>query len=467
MIRLALTLALLPAHPLGNFSVNQLVSLSLHRDRVEAVAIVDLAELPTLQFTPDCDSVARDLTVRVDAHRLQWTVGSSELTHQPGAAGLDTTRLACTLTAPADVVGASHVDILNSYQSDRLGWHELTARGVDVGVTGLPTSSATNDLRTYPSDLLSSPLDVRSARLSITAASTADSAAGPGPARPDFLTRLDTWWQSKVGGHLTPLVGLLAVLLAIVLGAAHAALPGHGKTVMAIYLAGRAGRRRDALWVGATVTATHTGGVLLLGLLLTTASSLAGETVLGWLGIASGALVILVGLTMLLSALRSRPALHPGSSSPDHTHAHGHSHSHGRGRWRVVGDAHHHAHTHAHLHAPANLHEPRQRRLTLTALGVAGGLVPSPSALVVLLGAIALGRTAFGILLVLAYGLGMAGTLTIAGLTLLKVRDHFRGRWHNRWSVLGRLTPAFPFATGGLVLLVGLGLAARAAALVV
>lgn len=93
--------------------------------------------------------------------------------------------------------------------------------------------------------------------------------------------------------------------------------------------------------------------------------------------------------------------------------------------------------------------------------------MPSPSALIVLLGAIALGRTAFGILLVLAYGLGMAGTLTIAGLTLLKVRDRFRGRWHNRWSVLGRLTPAFPFATGGLVLLVGLGLAARAAALVV
>jgi ABC-type nickel/cobalt efflux system permease component RcnA len=198
--------------------------------------------------------------------------------------------------------------------------------------------------------------------------------------------------------------------------------------------------------------------------LLTTASSLAGETVLGWLGIVSGGLVVLVGITMLMSALRSRRTpdtlgIHPRSGHHhhhEHGHEHGHDHSHGHG----------HSHSHAHPHAPAHLHDRRQRRLTLTALGVAGGLVPSPSALVVLLGAIALGRTAFGVLLVLAYGLGMAGTLTVAGLTLLKIRDRFRDRWHTRWSILGRWAAAFPFATGGFVLLVGLGLAARAAALV-
>lgn len=494
MIRLALALALLPAHPLGNFSVNQLVSLELHPDRVQAAVVVDLAELPTLQFTPTCDDIARSLDVRVDSHHLVWTVGSSSLSHSPGAAGLNTTRLECGLTAPASVSGAHGVDVVNSYEQDRIGWHEITARGIGVGVTGVPTSSRTNDLRAYPTDLLSSPLDVRSAHLSLSAGSTVDGSAGASPSRADFLTRLDSWWQAKASGRLTPLVGVLAVLLAVILGAAHAALPGHGKTVMAIYLAGRAGRRRDALWVGATVTATHTGGVLLLGLLLTSVSSLAGETVLGWLGIFSGALVILVGLTMLRSALRSRRAtvstldtvthrsdsvldvgIHPRSHSHDsaldirphahgaahnhsHPHSHGHAHPHSHGGLR---------HTHGHPHAPAALDQPRQRRLTLTALGIAGGLVPSPSALVVLLGAIALGRTGFGVLLVLAYGLGMAGMLTLAGLTLLKVRDRIRGRWHIRWSILGRLTPAFPFATGGLVLLVGLGLAARAAALVV
>jgi ABC-type nickel/cobalt efflux system permease component RcnA len=89
--------------------------------------------------------------------------------------------------------------------------------------------------------------------------------------------------------------------------------------------------------------------------------------------------------------------------------------------------------------------------------------VPSPSALIVLLGAIALGRTGFGILLVLAYGLGMAATLTVAGLALLRVRD----RMHGRFQVLTRFASAAPYATGGLVLVVGFGLAARAATLVI
>lgn len=93
---------------------------------------------------------------------------------------------------------------------------------------------------------------------------------------------------------------------------------------------------------------------------------------------------------------------------------------------------------------------------------MAAGLVPSPSALVVLLGAIALGRTGFGILLVLSYGLGMAATLTAAGLVLLKVRD----RWSARLPRLSTFTAAAPLAAGGLVLLVGIGLAARAASLV-
>ena len=100
------------------------------------------------------------------------------------------------------------------------------------------------------------------------------------------------------------------MLLALVLGAAHAALPGHGKTVMAAYIAGRRGRPRDALTVGAIVTLTHTGGVLVLGLLLTTTAGLAGEVVLGWLGVASGILVAAVGAAMLAGVLRRRTSVH-------------------------------------------------------------------------------------------------------------------------------------------------------------
>ena len=102
-------------------------------------------------------------------------------------------------------------------------------------------------------------------------------------------------------------------------------------------------------------------------------------------------------------------------------------------------------------------------RRGLVGMGIAGGLVPSPSALVVLLSAIALGRTAFGVLLVIGYGLGMAATLTAAGLLLVRLRDRVQiHRGEGRLSRVGagwmRLAP---FATAALVVVVGLGIAAR------
>src|SRR5262249_38867676 len=145
--------------------------------------------------------------------------------------------------------------------------------------------------------------------------------------------------------HLPPLVGALAVLLRLTLGAAHAALPGHGKTVMAAYIAGRRGRPRDALTVGAIVTLTHTGGVLVLGLLLTATASLAGEVVLAWLGVASGVLVAVVGTAMLVGALRRRGSAYDhhnaAAQGHDHHHHRGHSHDH---------DNDHHGHPHDHDH---------------------------------------------------------------------------------------------------------------------
>jgi ABC-type nickel/cobalt efflux system permease component RcnA len=103
-------------------------------------------------------------------------------------------------------------------------------------------------------------------------------------------------------------------------------------------------------------------------------------------------------------------------------------------------------------------------------MGIAGGLVPSPSALVVLLSAIALGRTAFGVVLVVAYGLGMATTLTLAGILLVRVRDRYQHRASTaggRARAVGRRwTAAAPYLTAALVVLVGSGLALRSLALV-
>ncbi|GAB4049963.1 urease accessory protein UreH domain-containing protein [Catellatospora paridis] len=557
-----LALALLPApasaHPLGNFSINQLIALTLRPAAVDATAVLDVAELPTLQqrgavdtsgdgvadapelrahATAACDAVARDLAVRVDDRTLRWAALSAAMTLEPGSAGLPTSRITCTLSAPARLDQAAVLTVHNGHLADRVGWREITAVGIGVDLPGspVPSRSTTNELRDYPVDLLGSPLDVRDARVSARPAAAPvgspatglGSAATPdlgGSARPDDLAplRWAAWAQQQVldtvgAERLTPLVGLLAVLLALVLGAGHALLPGHGKTVMAVYLAGRAGRPRDALTVGATVTATHTGGVIALGLLLTAVSGLTGQTVLGWLGLASGTIVITVGFAMLLTNLRRRPTrghprdtsdhdhgphghhAHEHGSHGHHAHEHGshghgshghdahdhgsHSHgSHGQGAHHPASHirgllahgsagagSHGHVHRHglfgrAHSHGGGHAREDTGRgRFGLGAIGVAAGLVPSPSALVVLLGAIALGRTGFGILLVLAYGLGMAGTLTVAGLLLLKVRD----RWAGRFDRFRRLRLAGPYAASAMVLLVGLGLAARAATLVV
>jgi ABC-type nickel/cobalt efflux system permease component RcnA len=324
------------------------------------------------------------------------------------------------------------------------------------------------------------------------------------------LAGAERWLEDAVGGRrLTPLVGLLAVLLALMLGAAHAALPGHGKTVMAAYLAGRRGRARDAVAVGATVTLTHTGGVLALGLLLTTVAGIAGEAVLGWLGFASGALVAAIGVGALVSAVHRgrRRAIaqhhhhdhdqeqghggapghahdhdHDHSHTPGHDHSHrsgynhghrpGHDHSHRPGYNHSHTPGHDHSHTprhdddhtpapgraHDHDHGQSGGHDHGPGKWGIAGLGIAGGLVPSPSALIVLLGAIALGRTAFGILLVIAYGLGMAATLTAAGLLLIRLRDRLEGRFRfaARWR-----TAAPPF-TAVLIVVVGLSLAGRA-----
>jgi ABC-type nickel/cobalt efflux system permease component RcnA len=429
------------AHPLGNFSVNHFDALRVHQDRLDVRSVVDSAEIPTLQepkpvdAARKCADVLAALDARADGDPLKWTTKSATVSNPPGQADLPTTRLECEFTAPLNVDGKVSLTFGDSYLADRMGWREITAAGTDVALTGdVRPDSITNELRKYPEDLLSTPLDVRtvafSAQPGVGAAVSGAGVDGPGTG---MLDRATAAFTGLVGSRdLTPLVGLLAVLLALVLGASHAALPGHGKTLMAAYLAGRRGSNRDAVLVGATVTLTHTAGVLVLGLLLSASSALAGDEVLRWLGMASGSLVAVIGGTLLWKALRRRAE----DAGEEHGHGHGHGHAHGHG--------------HGHGHGRAGL----------IGMGVAGGLVPSPSALVVLLGAVALGRTWFGVVLVFAYGAGMAAMLTLAGLLLIKVRDRLENL-----AVTERLrkVAAFtPFSTAALVLVVGLGLTTRA-----
>ena len=199
---------------------------------------------------------------------------------------------------------------------------------------------------------------------------------------------------------------------------------------MAAYLVGQRGNLRQAAVIGLTVTATHTAGVLALGLALSASALVAPERLYPWLGLTSGALLAVIGAGLLRRALRARRRHH-----------------------------HHHAHPHEADVRPVGLR-------ALVAMGFAGGLVPSPSALVVLLGAIALGRAWFGVVLVVAYGLGMAATLTGAGVLLLRARRALDRRTAGRPAAGGivRLANVLPLATSSVIVAVGLALAARGAA---
>ncbi|WP_242908008.1 High-affinity nickel-transporter [Actinomadura terrae] len=471
------------AHPLGNFTVNHYDGLTLLPDRVDNLAIVDSAEIPTLQerstvdsdhdgtvtsaelgvFARDtCARLGRALSVKVRGRALAWRIGSSSSVHTSGAAGLPTSRTTCAMTAPASLRPGDQVEFTDGFRGDRIGWREITAagKGVQIDHSPVPQRSVSRQLRRYPGDLLASPLDVRSVTLKVGRESGSPRGALPDLPAADVVTRtlnhLTRYFDSLVAArHLTLPVGLLALCLAVVLGASHAAMPGHGKTVMAAYLAGRRGGLRDAVVVAATVTVTHTAGVLVLGLLVSGSASFAGESLLRVLGLASGLLVVAIGFGLLRSAWHARrslgsvaghpqPVLEPvmamAGHAPDPPHGHGHGHGHGREHRQGGGVS----------------------RTWLLGLGVVGGLVPSPSALVVLLGAIALGRTGFGVALVLGYGAGMAATLTATGVLLARLGHVLRRVPF--WQRARNLAGYTRFLTAGLVIVVGTGLALRSLA---
>jgi nickel/cobalt exporter len=530
------------AHPLGNATVNHYDGLALYPNRIVDAGVEDIAEIPTLQrkslidtdgngsldeaeraayASKQCAAMAASTAISVDGNRLTLSVDSSSYAELPGVIQLTVGRLTCQLTGPANLTGHSTLAVSSGWDSAGIGWHEITAvgDGVSLQQSPFPAQSVSDELRHYPNDMLSAPLNVRSGSVAVTGGSgTSTYAAAKGlpvaGAAVRALNRLATAFNNLVGSkHLTLGVGILAVLLAMALGAGHAFLPGHGKTIMAAYLVGRRGRLRDVVLVGATVTITHTAGVLILGLIISITAAFSTTAAEQDLGIVSGLIIAGVGLGLLVSALirlrREKQATvlpeltelalvpaghgaaaehsHSHESVKQHSHSHDEPHDHAHGENHDHDDhaqshehdhSHEHGHDHSHEHDGAALHPhshglfgshshshgPGFSKGGLVGLGVAGGLVPSPSALLVLLAAIALGRTAFGITLVLSYGIGMAGALTAAGLILVKLRNQFAkfasGR---RLSAANRLIFLMPVLTATLVLVVGVGLTLRAA----
>jgi len=434
------------AHPLGNFTINTYDGLRIEPDTLVIDHVIDMAEIPTFQHrseidtdhsgtisaaessgygTATCASVARSLPAHVDGRALSLTPHQSAVTFPSGAGGLPTMRVTCSISAPLPN-GRHSITFSDPTFADHIGWHEITAIGdrTTLADSTVPTMSVSARLTRYPQDLLRSPLDVRNASLSFSpggaAAAAAETTAGvPQTRGVDALTRAFT---ALVAAHRASIpFAIVAFLIAIVLGALHALAPGHGKTVMAAYVVGRRGSFRQAAVIASTVTLTHTAGVVLIGLTLTLSRALAPERIYPWLGLASGCLLIAIGATMVRARIRARSHL---------------------------------LHEHDHVHNPA----PIGKR-GLLAIGFVGGLVPSPSALVVLLGAIALGRLWFGIVLIAAYGAGMGATLAGAGLLLVRARARLERTQRRGWAT--RSAAAIPIVAACVVLILGIATAAR------
>jgi ABC-type nickel/cobalt efflux system permease component RcnA len=404
-----------------------------------------------------CRELATNVVVRSGSEPLQPAVTGSRMSLRPGQGGLDTLRLECDFHAAGNVAGARRVAFDDRNFRDHVGWREITAVGDRMTITtrGVARTSITRRLTRYPRDRISSPLAQHAIAVSVRPG------GAPAPSRSDetgaFVSQygqLTSLLSSSVGARrLTLGLALVALAAAIALGAVHAIAPGHGKTVMAAYLVGERGSLRHALVLGATVATTHTVGVLVLGGVLTATQAFAPEQLYPWFGIASGVCFAALGGTLLWRALTRRQSWH----ARHHVHAHDHDHEHGH-HHHHHGDHEHHHHDHAdHDHAPAPAMSHRQ----LLALGFAGGLVPTPSAVIVLLGATAIGRAWFGVTLVVAYGLGLAATLLAAGVLLSVARRRFELKATS--DRLLRLAAVLPITTAVLVTGGGLLLVVRAA----
>jgi ABC-type nickel/cobalt efflux system permease component RcnA len=486
------------AHPLGNFTINVYNGLTVAPDWVHLDRVVDMAELPSVGARRDIDA-DRD-GVASDAEAAAWasnacaaapadmtlSVAGRPLTPRPetagisfaaGQAGLSTLRLVCGYSTPVEALTApAQVEFRDASYPSRAGWRELVvvgAGGVISGPADITASASTSSrLLSYPDDTGAALPQQTAVGFSFTASSSVPAPAmpliedavplGSAPAdvvfetaSPAALPGGSSDLPAQIGeliqaSDLSPLALLIAVAVAAAVGAFHAATPGHGKTLMAAYLVGSRGTVRDALGLGLTVTVAHTVGVLALGaVVLIAGAALPSERLLPVLGVGSGLIVTVLGASMLLQRVRARRHDHEHDHAHDHAHAHADDHHHGDAPAAAPDGWHSHG-ARGHTHLPQS--DGPLRRRNLVALGLVGGLVPSASAILILVGSIAAGRPALGMLLTVAFGLGMATVLVGVGVLLVKARSLVERVPSPR---LGRAVAYAPLASAVVFLVVG------------
>ncbi|HWC98131.1 MAG TPA: hypothetical protein VG456_15330 [Candidatus Sulfopaludibacter sp.] len=411
--RLSLPLFLLGgmmwAHPMGNFSVSHFSRLEVAGEGARIRYVIDLAEIPTFQLLQQwkADAAtatevldrkafeqarqwARNLKITVDGRPVQASVEKAAAVLDHGAGNMPILRVIADLAvdcAPGKLVYE------DTNFPDRAGWKEVVVAGPQIDSAWPKGVDRSKELTAYPQDPLAAPPQDLKAEVVWHGVAPIVTEAPPAPvavsAQPgqtgagmvvkgDFLSRL--LHQGDVGVGMT----ILGMLVAFGLGAIHALSPGHGKTIVAAYLVGARGTAKHAAFLGAMVTFTHTISVFFLGFItLFLSRYVLPEKIYPVLGAVSGLSIVWIGTSLFFKRMRA------ASKAPRFHRAHSHV---------PEGDV---------------------TLGSLMALGASGGLVPCPSALVLLLSSVALGRIGLGLTLLVAFSMGLAVVLMAIGMVVL------------------------------------------------
>ncbi len=499
-------------HALGNFTINHFARIQIGDERISVRYVVDMAEIPALQELQSADAkgngtptdeelnaylkraagvYADGLFLTVDGERLPLKTINQNISLPGGSGGLQTLRIEFDYeTAPMflDAQKIQRLRFEDTNQRDRIGWREIVvapSAAIAVFDSTAYNNAVTDELKAYPENLTASPLNESVASLSFTKgnvpanavalhARAADAYAAPiggndaatlqstnssnAPVISSSSSTIDRTRDQLTElisvPTLTPLVALFGLLFAMVLGGLHAMSPGHGKTIVGAYLVGSRGTAKHAAFLGLTVTITHTLGVFALGLITLFASQyILPETLFPVLSFVSGAIVLGIGLSLFVRRLRGAfgGAAHQHG---EHDFEHAHDNEYDSSDHQHISDPmmpHSHGGGIAHTHLPPGADGSPVTWRSLLALGISGGLLPCPSALVVLLSAIALHRVGYGLLLVMAFSVGLAATLTAVGLAFV-----YAGRWLKRDnSAVNSLTRILPVLSSFVIACAG------------
>jgi nickel/cobalt exporter len=420
----------LGAHPLGNFSVSHYTRLEVSARGVEVTYVLDLAEVPAYTLLRDWKLDAKSPQAELDRKAAeQAQVWAKGLEFRAAGQPVEPRFVRASINVSSEADGQAAARIVSTFDlpgvkaplqfedhnfPDRYGWKEIVI-GSGNGAAIVTASQGSTDrsaaLTAYPTDAIaSSPQDLRASvdwsassampprivPVPQPAAVQPQGAEKQPPPKGDFISRLLA--QHEIGWPWM----LLGLAVAFGLGGAHALEPGHGKTIVAAYLVGSRGTMKHAALLGAVVTFTHTISVFLLGLaMLVLSKSIVPANVIRKLEAASGMAIVVIGAMLFYQRLRQ--LLHERAHELGHHHHHGHD-DHG---------------PHSHTHLP----KEEVTLGNLIALGVSGGLVPCPAALVILLAAIAFGHVGAGLILLVAFSLGLAGVLMGVGMLVLYARS--------------------------------------------